>query len=256
MTWRPRSLQCTQTESECALLNDPFHQPAPLILPSILSANFGILSAEINEVMGAGGDLIHLDIMDGHFVPNITIGPPVIKSIRMATKAYLDAHLMISDPLKYAPVFAKECGVQLINFHVEAVGDSAAAAREIRKLGVHVGITLNPETPAEMVYPALDEVDMVLVMSVHPGFGGQSFMPEVLAKVSAIKKRMRPNQRLEIDGGIDAHTIVRAYEAGADWFVAGNAIFGKIDRALAIADLRAQLAKVRWRQPEAEIKDK
>ena len=167
------------------------------------------------------------------------IGPPVVKSIRMATKAYLDAHLMITDPMKYAPVFAKECGVQLINFHVEVVPDAPAAAREIRKLGVHVGITLNPQTPAEAVYPALDAVDMVLVMSVHPGFGGQSFMPEVLDKVTKIKKRMRPGQRLEIDGGIDSHTILRAYEAGADWFVAGNAIFGRVDRARAIAELRA-----------------
>lgn len=233
---------------------NPLDMTTPAIAASILSADFGILSAEINEAMGGGADFVHLDIMDGHFVPNISFGPPVVKSVRMATKAYLDAHLMVTDPVKYGTVLARECGVQLVNFHIEVTGEKAPQiARDFRKMGVNVGITLNPGTPAEAVFSVLDEVDMVLVMSVHPGFGGQKFMPEVLDKITAIKKRMRPGQRLEIDGGIDTHTIISAFEAGADWFVVGNSIFGKLDRARAIEALRSQIAKVKWRRPEAEI---
>lgn len=233
--------------------SDPFQLTTPLIAASILSANFGILSAEINEVIGGGADLIHLDIMDGHFVPNISFGPPVAKSVRMATSAYLDAHLMVCDPVKYGTVLAKECGVGLINFHAEVVDNPVQVARDFKAMGVHVGITINPQTPAESIYEVLEEVDMVLVMSVMPGFSGQKFMPEVLEKVSAIKRRMHAGQRLEIDGGIDSHTITAAYEAGADWFVVGNALFGKIDRARAIEELRAQITKVKWRRPELKL---
>jgi ribulose-phosphate 3-epimerase len=161
---------------------------------------------------------------------------------------------MIDDPLKYGPIFVHECGVQLVNFHVEISSNPVAVARELRQLGVRIGVTLKPQTPAEAVFPVLEEVDMVLVMSVEPGFGGQKFMPEMLDKVAAIKRRMHPGQRIEIDGGIDTNTIVQAYEAGADWFVAGSSIFGKVDRARAIEELRAHLAKVRWRQPELEAK--
>jgi ribulose-phosphate 3-epimerase len=147
---------------------------------------------------------------------------------------------MITDPLRYAPAFAK-AGVDSITFHVEAVGDPAAAARQIRKLGVRVGITLKPATPVEAIWPAMDDVDVVLVMSVNPGFGGQAFMPEMLSKCEAIRKRLRPDQRMEIDGGIHNETIRQARDAGVDWFVVGSAIFDEKDRAAAISALRQRL---------------
>jgi ribulose-phosphate 3-epimerase len=219
----------------------PFNSTTPRIAPSILSADFAHLAGEIDEVDRGGADFLHLDIMDGHFVPNISFGPAVCAAVRRCTGAFLDTHLMIEQPVRYAPAFLK-AGVDAITFHVEVVNDVARTAREMRKLGCrHVGITLNPATPVERVFPALEDVDHVLIMSVVPGFSGQKFMPEVLPKCQAVKKRLRPDQRLEIDGGINRETIAQAKDAGVDWFVVASAIFGETDRAAAIRGLREKL---------------
>lgn len=220
---------------------DPFTRTGPQILPSILSANFAKLTDEIADVDRALADFLHLDVMDGHFVPNISFGPAVTAATRKVTDAFLDVHLMIAEPVRYAPAFVK-AGADGLTFHVETVADPLATVRQLRKIGVkHVGITLNPATPVEALWPAIDEVDHVLVMSVVPGFSGQKFMPEVLGKAEAVKKRLRPSQRLEIDGGIKPENIRSARDAGVDWFVVASAIFDMPDRAGAIMALRHAL---------------
>jgi ribulose-phosphate 3-epimerase len=223
------------------MTSNPFQSTAPQIAASILSADFSKLAAEIDEVDRGGVDFLHLDVMDGHFVPNISFGPAVTAATRRSTKAFLDIHLMISEPVRYAPAFLK-AGADAITFHVEEVNDPAVVAKQFRQLGCkHVGITLNPATPVEKLWPAIEFVDHVLIMSVVPGFSGQEFMPEVLPKAEAVKKRLTNQQRLEIDGGINEHTIASAKNSGVDWFVVATAIFGEKDRARAIAMLRQNL---------------
>jgi ribulose-phosphate 3-epimerase len=206
---------------------NPFTSHVPLILPSILAADFARLKEDLENALQSGGAFPHIDVMDGHLVPNLSIGVPIVEKLRRASNAFFDVHLMIDEPVRYAPAFCK-AGANNITFHVESPevkDDIAKAAQEIRKLGCHVGVTLKPGTPIEAVFPALDHVDLVLIMSVEPGFGGQKFMPEMLEKARTIKPMLKENQRLEIDGGIDATTIGAARAAGIDWFVVGSAIF-------------------------------
>lgn len=207
------------------------------IAPSILSADFANLASEIAEVTASGIEVVHLDVMDGHFVPNITFGPPVVAWIRKCTDAVLDTHLMIAEPDKYAERFA-EAGSDHITFHVETVRDPAAFVKLLRGLGVTVGVTLNPKTPVEAVETVAPLCDMVLVMTVEPGFGGQSFMDDAAQKCIRLRQLVGPEVRIEVDGGIDPTTVGTVRRYGADTFVAGNAIFGKPDRAAAIAAIR------------------
>ena len=215
----------------------PLAQPDLYIAPSLLAADFSRLAHEIARVESAGARLLHLDVMDGHFVPNISFGVPVIERIRPATSLYFDTHLMIREPARYAESFAR-AGANGITFHIEVVPNVDGMIDRLRALRVGVGVSLNPRTPIEQLSDLLPRVDLVNVMTVEPGFGGQAFMADMMPKVRWLRQRLRPDQRLEVDGGVNLDTIALAAAAGADTFVAGTAVFGAPDPAAALVELR------------------
>ncbi|MBF0284235.1 MAG: ribulose-phosphate 3-epimerase [Magnetococcales bacterium] len=212
------------------------------ISPSILSADFTRLGEEIRAVEAAGADYIHVDVMDGHFVPNLTIGPPVVQALAKIASRPLDVHLMISPVEIYLPEFAVP-GVEIVTVHAEATPHLHRALSQIKERGCRAGLSLNPGTPIAFLEPVMDLVDLILLMSVNPGFGGQSFLPAVLPKVAAARRLIQASGRaieLEVDGGVKPDNIAAIAAAGADVFVAGSAVFGGKDYAGAIRELRAR----------------
>ncbi|MCW2534669.1 MAG: rpe, partial [Modestobacter sp.] len=213
-----------------------------MIAPSLLSADFARLADEVQRV--ATADWLHVDVMDAHFVPNLTLGLPVVQAIQAVSPVPLDCHLMIENPERWAPGYA-EAGARNVTVHAEACTDPRAVARDLKAAGALAGLAIKPGTPLEAYLDVLPDFDTLLVMTVEPGFGGQSFMPEVLPKVREARRLVEAGHLrlfLEVDGGINADTIEQAAEAGADVFVAGSAVYGAADPAAAIAALRARAA--------------
>lgn len=219
-----------------------------IIAPSILSANFARLGEEVDAVLAAGADWVHFDVMDNHYVPNLTIGPLVCEALRKhGVTAPIDVHLMVKPVDRIVPDFAK-AGASLISFHPEASEHVHRTVQLIKSHGCQAGLVLNPATPIEVLDWVLDDLDMVLLMSVNPGFGGQAFIPSTLSKLRAVRQRIQAsgrNIRLEIDGGVKADNIAEIAAAGADTFVAGSAIFNAPDYAEVISRMRAEVARVR-----------
>ena len=217
---------------------------APVIAPSILSADFGRLAEEVRAVDDAGADWIHVDVMDGRFVPNITLGPPIVKAVRRATDLPLDVHLMIVEPERYVEAFV-EAGANTVGVQVEACQHLHRTLGQIREAGARACVVLNPGTPASAIETVLSETDQVLVMTVNPGFGGQKFIESTLPKIERLRRWIDErglDVALEVDGGIAPGTVGRASRAGADVFVAGNAVYGAPDYRAAIEALRREAA--------------
>ncbi len=217
--------------------------PRPLVAASILSADFANLGTDARRALRAGADLLHLDVLDGHVVPNLSMGPAICAAMRRACpRTMLDVHLMITDPERYAPKFV-EAGANHVTFHIEVAPRPTKLARALRTMGATVGIALNPDTPAAKVIPWLDEFDMVLIMSVHPGFSGQSFIRSVLAKARLIRRCLSPGQLLEVDGGVNAATAGACLRAGCDVLVTASALFGSDDYQAAVSGIRNAAAR-------------
>ncbi len=215
------------------------------IAPSILSANFAKLGEEVNAVIAAGADIVHFDVMDNHFVPNLTIGPLVCEALRPVTSAPIDVHLMVKPVDRIVPDFAK-AGANIISFHPEASDHIDRTIQLIKDNGCKAGLVFNPATPLHYLDHVIDKLDLILIMSVNPGFGGQSFIREALTKLRDVRKRIDASGRdiwLEVDGGVKTDNIREIAEAGADTFVAGSAIFGKGDYRATVAAMRDELAK-------------
>ncbi|MDK2821084.1 MAG: ribulose-phosphate 3-epimerase [Clostridia bacterium] len=213
----------------------------PIIAPSLLAANFSNLKAEIDSITNGGADWLHLDIMDGHFVPNITFGPDIVAALRSNSNLTFDVHLMISRPEDYISAFA-EAGADYISVHAETCNHLHRVIQQIRQAGCRPAVALNPSTPLYVLDYILEEVDMILLMTVNPGFGGQSFIPAVLPKINDLATKLRKNNHkdilLEVDGGITPENAGKVCQAGANVLVAGSAVFGKSDRSAAIKELR------------------
>ena len=217
----------------------------PMIAPSLLSADFARLADEVQRISDA--DWVHVDVMDAHFVPNLTLGLPVVQAIQAVSPVPLDCHLMITDPERWAPGYA-EAGARNVTVHAEACTDPRAVARDLKAAGALAGLAIKPGTPLEAYLDVLPDFDTLLVMTVEPGFGGQSFMPETMSKVREARRLVDTGHLklfVEVDGGINADTIEQAAAAGADVFVAGSAVYGADDPAAAIAALRARAAGAR-----------